>query len=64
MRRKRHLRKTLRPEQAKVLCAVCSNFFETPVQCLECSNWNVCMPCLRLESEEIQAVLRSRGITI
>lgn len=48
----------------RVLCQVCSQFFGTPRSCLECSNWNVCLPCLDREGEETRRVLRERGITI
>jgi hypothetical protein len=48
----------------RVLCGGCHKFFDTPKSCLECSNWNTCMECLRAESEEDRAVLRSRGIVI
>lgn len=47
----------------KVLCMDCSQFFTTPKQCLECSNWNICLPCLKIRSDETLAILRSRGIT-
>jgi hypothetical protein len=48
----------------KVLCVVCSNFFMLPKTCLECCNWNVCLACLRAESEETNARLAERGIVL
>jgi hypothetical protein len=47
----------------RVLCAVCSEWFELPRQCLELSNWNVCPRCLDQESQETLRILVSRGIT-
>ncbi len=51
-------------EAVKVLCGTCSQWFQTPRQCLECSNWNVCLPCLAHESEATRKVLAARGIVI
>lgn len=48
----------------KIVCQQCAQFFQTPRQCLECSNWNTCLECLRKESEETKAKLSARGIVI
>lgn len=48
----------------RVLCGGCHQFFETPKSCLECSNWNTCLTCLRAESEETVKILRARGVPI
>lgn len=58
-RRKKEPRTTVR-----VLCAACHQFFETPAQCLECSNWNTCLSCLEQEGQEIEKALAVRGITL
>lgn len=61
MVKKRH---KIENTNVKVLCTMCSEFFDTSKKCLECSNWNVCILCLRKKSNETIAILRNRGITI
>lgn len=60
----RRNRKKAKDTSVKVLCGICSEFFRSPRQCLECSNWNVCPPCLAKESEAIRKRLAKLGITI
>mgnify|MGYP001563258018 CR=1 FL=1 len=57
-------KKLTKDTSIRVLCAVCSQYFDTPQCCLECSNWNVCLPCLAKEGEETAKVLAARGITL
>jgi len=55
---------TKEDKHVRVLCCVCHEFFDTPRMCLECSNWNVCLPCLKKESDEIDKRLAARGIVL
>ena len=57
-------RKVEAAKYTKVLCCVCSQFFQTPRTCLEVSNWNVCLECLNKESIQIRKLLAKRGITL
>jgi hypothetical protein len=57
-------RMTTPSTQERVLCQSCSQWFNLPKQCMECSNWNVCDECLRRESEENRQKLAARGIII
>ncbi len=60
----RHNRRKIEKTTTRVFCCECHQFYDTPKQCLECSNWNVCIPCLDKEHEETVRVLTSRGITL
>lgn len=48
-----------------LICTHCHERFETPRQCLECGNADVCPECIRAESEADRAALFERyGIVI
>ncbi len=62
--RKRRKVERYEDTHTKVLCGDCSQWFMLPNQCMECGNWNQCIPCMRKESEETMKRLRARGITL
>ncbi len=64
MKKPSRQRRQVEDTSVKVLCCTCSKWFQTPRQCLDCSNWNVCLPCLEKESQEIRQKLAARGIIL
>jgi hypothetical protein len=61
---RRNKRRKIENTAVKVLCRECHDWFMTPSQCLQVSNWNVCLTCLAKEGKEIRARLKERGITL
>ena len=48
----------------KACCVTCARFFILSAAESECSNADVCLDCLRVESEATRAVLAARGIVL